>query len=264
MELLFAIILFAFQIYCDFEGYTKLAIGSAEILGFNLNENFTSPYLALSVKEFWKRWHISLTSWFRDYLYIPLGGNRKGNAHKQINTMIVFLFSGLWHGAAWHFVIWGGINGMFCVIEDLISPVKEKVYSWLNIRKTSISHHLFQRFLTFFLVDFSWLFFRAATFRNSLYILKKIFLDFRLEWFLNMEFYYLFKSSNSMMIIFTSLLLLLFVDSLKYHGKDIKTIIFRQPIIFRWLFYWIFFMVIIYWGLFGAEYEQTQFIYFQF
>lgn len=108
MQLLFASILFAFQIYCDFNGYTLIAIGSAEILGYGLNKNFDSPYLAVSVKDFWRRWHISLTSWFRDYLYIPLGGSRKGRYRKQLNTMIVFLFSGLWHGAAWKFVVWGG------------------------------------------------------------------------------------------------------------------------------------------------------------
>lgn len=113
MHLLFASILFAFQIYCDFNGYTLIAIGSAEILGYRLNKNFTSPYLAISVKDFWRRWHISLTSWFRDYLYIPLGGSRKGKYRKQLNTMIVFLVSGLWHGAAWKFVAWGGGKRIF-------------------------------------------------------------------------------------------------------------------------------------------------------
>lgn len=109
MALLTANILFAFQIYGDFQGYTQLAIGSALVLGVHINENFNTPYLAASVKDFWRRWHISLTSWFTDYLYVPLGGNRKGKLRKQINTMIVFLCSGLWHGAAWHFVIWGGL-----------------------------------------------------------------------------------------------------------------------------------------------------------
>ena len=110
MALLFGVILFAFQIYCDFNGYTQMAIGSARVLGFKLNQNFDSPYMAVSVKDFWRRWHISLISWFRDYLYIPLGGSRKGKLRKQINTMIVFLCSGLWHGAAWHYVMWGGIK----------------------------------------------------------------------------------------------------------------------------------------------------------
>lgn len=113
MMLLFATILFAFQIYCDFNGYTQIAIGSARVLGINLNQNFNVPYMGQSIKDFWRRWHISLTSWFTDYLYIPLGGNKKGRIRKQINTMIVFICSGLWHGAAWHYVIWGGHEWFF-------------------------------------------------------------------------------------------------------------------------------------------------------
>lgn len=114
MHLLYAVMLFAFQIYCDFEGYTLMAIGSAEVLGYKLNINFNAPYLALSVKDFWRRWHISLTSWFRDYLYIPLGGSHKGKLRKQLNTIIVFLCSGLWHGAAWKYVAWGGKRHIQC------------------------------------------------------------------------------------------------------------------------------------------------------
>lgn len=108
MECFMAAILFAFQIYCDFNGYTIMAVGSAKILGYHLSDNFNSPYMAVSVKDFWKRWHISLTSWFRDYLYISLGGSKKGKIKKQINTLIVFLCSGFWHGAAWHYIVWGG------------------------------------------------------------------------------------------------------------------------------------------------------------
>lgn len=106
--LILASVLFAVQIYCDFASYSSIAIGAAEIMGFSLMENFDTPYFSRSVKEFWRRWHISLSSWFRDYLYIPLGGNRKGKVRKYINTMVVFLTSGLWHGASWNFVVWGG------------------------------------------------------------------------------------------------------------------------------------------------------------
>lgn len=113
MVLLTAVVLFAFQIYCDFEGYTQMAIGSAKVLGYQLQENFNTPYLATSVKAFWNRWHISLTQWFTDYLYIPLGGNRKGKFRKSMNTLIVFLSSGLWHGAGWNYILWGGKR--YCV-----------------------------------------------------------------------------------------------------------------------------------------------------
>lgn len=108
-QLLIATICFAFQIYCDFGSYSNIAVGSARVMGFRLMENFNTPYFAVSVSDFWRRWHISLSTWFRDYLYIPLGGNRKGKVRKWMNLMVVFLVSGLWHGASWHFVIWGGM-----------------------------------------------------------------------------------------------------------------------------------------------------------
>lgn len=113
MYIVVATILFAFQIYCDFSGYSTIAIGAAKVMGFQLMENFNAPYLSMSVAEFWRRWHISLSSWFRDYLYIPLGGNRKGKFRKYVNLMIVFIVSGLWHGAQWSFIVWGALNRYF-------------------------------------------------------------------------------------------------------------------------------------------------------
>lgn len=263
MELLVASILFAFQIYSDFEGYTKLAIGSARILGFKLNENFNAPYLAISVKDFWRRWHISLTTWFRDYLYIPLGGSRTGTIRKQINTMIVFLCSGLWHGAAWHFVFWGGLNGLLSIIEDIFLPFKLKTYHKLRISETGICYRVFQRIFTFILIDITWIFFRVSL-RSGFYILKQIITDFNLAWLLNIEYYNIFGTPRVMMIIIVSLVITLFIDTLRYLGKNVSTVIFKQQILFRWIIYWLLFMIIIYWGVYGEGYEQTQFIYFQF
>lgn len=264
MELFFAVIMFAFQIYCDFEGYSKLAIGSAQVLGIHLNQNFNAPYLASSIKDFWRRWHISLTSWFRDYLYISLGGNRKGRLRKYLNTMIIFLCSGLWHGAGWKFVVWGGLNGFFCVIEDCLRPFKERIFSKLKINQGNISYKIFQRVTTFLLVDFTWIFFRAETFRSGLYILHKIIIEFKWEWILTAGYSCLFNSVNTLMVIALSLLFLLVVDYLHYKGKDLQKIFFSQQILFRWIAYFFFFMLIIYWGAYGGGYEQTQFIYFQF
>lgn len=257
-------ILFAFQIYCDFQGYTQIAIGSALILGFRLNENFNSPYLAKSIKDFWGRWHISLTSWFRDYLYIPLGGNKKGKIRKQINTMIVFLCSGLWHGASWHFVIWGGLNGIFSVLEDLLKPYYHKVVSILKINEENITWKCFRILITFVLIDLTWLFFRVNSFSEGLEVLKRIFSGFRFKWFLSMEFMGMFGSINNFIIIIVSLLIVLIIDVLNYNGIDIRKIIFKQQMVFRWIIYWMIYMSIIYWGVYGTGYEQTQFIYFQF
>ncbi len=264
MMLLFATIMFAFQIYCDFNGYTQIAIGSARVLGFKLNQNFDSPYMGSSIKDFWRRWHISLTSWFRDYLYIPLGGSRKGKLRKQINTMIVFLCSGLWHGAAWHYVVWGGLNGLFSVIEDIFKPVKERIDKHLSIDKGKWMYKVFQRIITFILIDFTWLFFRATSLTTALHILKKIVSDFRLAWFVNFEFVSAFESSYVLMTVMVPLFIIIALDVIKYYGKDIKAAIFSQQIVFRWVIYATIMLAILYWSLYGTGYEQTQFIYFQF
>ena len=264
MELLMASILFAFQVYSDFSGYTKMAIGSARILGYHLQENFEAPYLAVSVKDFWRKWHISLTSWFRDYLYIPLGGSRKGIVRKQINTIIVYLCSGLWHGAAWHYVIWGGLNGLLSVCEDICKPIKRKCISFLHIDENRAVYRMFQSGITFILIDITWIFFRAESVRDAFYIIKTAITDFRMEWFLNVGFENIFVSSKMMFIILVSLLILFMVDFLKTKGINLKAVVFRQQIVFRWIFYWLFFLVILYWGAYGQGYEQKQFIYFQF
>lgn len=156
LEIFTATILFAIQIYCDFGGYSNIAIGAAKVMGFDLMQNFKQPYLALSINDFWKRWHISLTSWFTDYLYIPLGGNRKGTFRKYINTLIVFGVSGLWHGASWNYVAWGLLHAFYKITGDiknrlLKNRLKEKALTFsVKIRKCVI---------TFLLVDFAWIFF---------------------------------------------------------------------------------------------------------
>lgn len=264
MALLMATILFAFQIYGDFQGYTQLAIGSALVFGIRINENFNAPYLARSVKDFWRRWHISLTSWFTDYLYIPLGGNRKGKIRKQVNTLIVFICSGLWHGAGWHFVVWGAINGIFSVLEDILKPFYHKMITTLKIRENTITWRCFRVFATFCLVDFTWLFFRVDSLSEGLRILKQIVFDFRPQWFLSGEFPAAFGSELNFMVIMLSLLILFAVDFMLYKGIDFRTVIFRQQIVFRWVIYWLIFVLIISWGAYGGGYEQKQFIYFQF
>ncbi len=264
MKLLFVTILFAFQIYCDFNGYTQIAIGSALVLGLKLNQNFDVPYMGMSVKDFWRRWHISLTSWFRDYLYIPLGGSRKGKIRKQINTMIVFLCSGLWHGAAWHFVIWGGLNGLFSVLEDILAPIKRKIHAKLLIDTELFMYKLYRRVLTFVLIDFAWLFFRANSIGTAIEILKKIAGDIRLAWLINFDFIELFAGPRELLKLFVPLIVIVIIDIIKYLGKDIKAIIFKQQIVFRWMIYAGIMLAILYWGVYGTGFEQTQFIYFQF
>jgi D-alanyl-lipoteichoic acid acyltransferase DltB (MBOAT superfamily) len=164
-------VLYSFQIYCDFSGYSDIGIGAARVMNIKLMENFNQPYISRNISEFWSRWHISLSSWFRDYLYIPLGGNRRGEAKRKQNAMVVFLLSGLWHGANWTFIIWGALHGiMTTFFPGKTNPKK----SPLTIKATTI----FWIVLNFIIVTFFWIFFRAENSTQALSFIRRIF-EFR-------------------------------------------------------------------------------------
>lgn len=171
LSLIIATMLFAIQIYCDFSGYSIIATGCARMMGIKLSKNFNSPYLATSIRDFWHRWHLSLTTWFTDYLYIPLGGNRKGKIRKYINIFIVFLVSGLWHGANLTFIIWGCLHGILMIIEDLL-PKREL--------KNKISLYT-MRAITFLIVCFTWIFFRSQTIQEASIVITSIFTNWRIN-----------------------------------------------------------------------------------
>jgi D-alanyl-lipoteichoic acid acyltransferase DltB (MBOAT superfamily) len=175
LGIIVATALFAVQIYCDFSGYTDIAIGCSRIMGIKLMKNFDHPYMATSIKEFWARWHISLSSWFKDYLYIPLGGNRCSKARHLFNIMVVFLVSGLWHGAAWTFVIWGAIHGIYQIVGTLTWKKRNALLKSVGLSEKSVGIVWLRRFNTFVLACFAWLFFRANSFSDALTLLKKLF-----------------------------------------------------------------------------------------
>ncbi len=175
--ILIASVLFSVQIYCDFSGYTDIAIGCARIMGIRLMQNFNRPYQARSIKEFWARWHISLSTWFRDYLYIPLGGNRCSKARHYFNLFVVFFISGLWHGANWTFVLWGSLHGIYQIVGAITKKPREKLYKLLHIPTDSKLFALWQRAVTFVLVCFSWILFRANDMGDAVTLLGKLFSD---------------------------------------------------------------------------------------
>lgn len=175
LTLLVATFFFTFQIYCDFSGYSDIAIGAARVMGFDLMENFRAPYFAQSISEFWRRWHISLSTWFRDYLYIPLGGNRKGEYRQYLNLLLVFLASGLWHGANWTYIIWGGLNGIY----QVMAVFRDKGLRQLGIsprkdRPVNLLETVFNVLATFVLIMLTWVFFRAVSVADAWLILRKI------------------------------------------------------------------------------------------
>lgn len=240
--LLFATYLFAIQIYCDFSGYTDIAIGSARILGYDLMENFRTPYFSKSITEFWRRWHISLSSWLRDYLYINLGGNRKGRILTYRNLMITMLLGGLWHGASWNFVIWGFLHGLYLGLERLF-----KFPTYIN-SKSAISK-LVSGVICFNLVCLAWIFFRAETLSKSIGIISRI---FEIDYFLNLNI----KDTNIFIsIIFNIMIFLVLEKTIKNISKNKTTKALK--------FSFIHAVLIILIVLFGVN-EGSQFIYFQF
>lgn len=264
-ELIIAAIGFTIQIYYDFGSYSSIAIGTAKIMGFELMENFNTPYFARNIRDFWSRWHISLSSWFKDYLYIPLGGNRRGQLRKAVNIMIVFLVSGLWHGANWSFVVWGGIHGLYQVIADLLKTSKTKIREKMNIRTDCISWKLLQTVVTFGLVVFAWIFFRADTITDALRFIKRIIVK-PTPWLLfNGGIYKLGLDRAEMNILVFALIILLLVDLIKYNKKQtIDAFLFEQNIWFEWLVIIALIVMIFIFGEYGPSYDPQQFIYFQF
>ena len=170
-----ATVLFAVQIYCDFSGYTDIAIGCARILGIRLMQNFNDPYSATSIKDFWRKWHISLTSWFTDYVYIPLGGSRCARWRHLTNIMIVFLLSGIWHGAAWTYILWGVIHGIYQIVGNLTAAPRRKLIEKLGFTETSTGVVIVRKIITFILVCFAWMAFRANSIAELWVLIKTLF-----------------------------------------------------------------------------------------
>ena len=256
--LIVAVMLFAIQIYCDFAGYSTIAMGAAKVMGFNLMDNFNAPYMAGNVSEFWHRWHISLSGWFRDYLYIPLGGNKKGTVRKYINIMVVFLISGLWHGASWTFVIWGALNGLFQVVESLIGKKKRD-----NCKKPTI-YKVGRALLTFLLVDFTWLFFRANTLDDAINIIKSIVTADNINIFVDGSILKCGLNLPEFIVVLVGIGIIIFSDVCKYRGIVLRNVIARRGFLFKCVFVSLVVGAILLLGVWGAGYDANNFIYFQF
>lgn len=259
-----ATVLFAFQIYCDFASYSDIARGAAQVMGFDLMKNFETPYFAKSVAEFWRRWHISLSSWFRDYVYIPLGGNRRGKLRKYFNIFVVFFLSGLWHGASWSFVVWGMLNGLYQIVGDATKKARLAISEKMGLDRNVFSNKLLKVIVTFALVDFSWIFFRAGSFTAALTMIKNMFAEFN-PWVLtDGTLFKLGLNSADMFVLLVSLGVLFVMSVLKYKGMNIRKTLAKQGIWFRYFVYLAGIFAVLVWGIYGPAYDASQFIYFQF
>lgn len=260
LELAIASVLFAFQIYCDFGGYTNIARGAAQVMGFSLMQNFRQPYLAVSIKDFWRRWHISLTSWFTDYLYIPLGGSRKGLLRQYINIFIVFGVSGLWHGASWHFVAWGLVHAVYQVVGNAKSRIVKRCRrKSAEETSPSFSQKLGKRIVTFVLVDFAWIFFASDSLHQVLGILRRMLATFQLS-----SIYDMGLDRGNWFMLMMAICILMLVDQIHESGKSVFLLVNKQTLWFRWILYLGLIWCAILFGIYGVEYDSSQFIYFQF
>jgi D-alanyl-lipoteichoic acid acyltransferase DltB (MBOAT superfamily) len=262
MEIIVATIFFAFQIYCDFASYSDIARGAAEVMDFRLSTNFRQPYLSKSIKEFWRRWHITLGAWFKDYLYIPLGGNRCSKPRNYFNIMTVFLISGLWHGAAANFVIWGALHGAYQVIGDILRPIKDKAIEKLHIKADVFGFRVFQVIITFILVDFAWIFFRANTFTDAKILIKNM-MYFNPWVFTSGSIYKLGLDFKDFRVAIIGIIIVIIVDLLKRNG-NLRIKLEEQNVLFKWALYMVTVICILVFGMYGPGFNAQQFIYFQF
>lgn len=254
---------FAFQIFCDFSGYSDIAIGAARVMGFKLMKNFDKPYQSRSISEFWSRWHISLSTWFKDYLYISLGGNRVSVPRWFFNLFFVFLVSGFWHGANWTFIVWGALHGFYLVFAIISKKYRDKINRLFRIEKIKWLDNGLQVTTTFILVLLAWVFFRANSVNEAIYILKQFPLAIR-------DIFSLVRGENvigaNMPIdIYTTVccfLLIAFLEVFHYiqRQNDIIRLFDRQPLLIRWSAYYTAILLIFFFGVF----DSRQFIYFQF
>lgn len=264
-----AVLFFAFQIYCDFSGYSDIAIGSAEVLGVNLVRNFERPYLSPSIGEFWKRWHISLSSWFRDYVYIPLGGSRSSTTRWYFNLFITFLVSGLWHGAHWTFVVWGGLNGVYLIGEIVLARPAATIARRLRLDRVPGLLTALRVGLTFALTCIAWCFFRARTVGEAIavatalpagvaqWVTSLLHRDGSMVYTILRE---LGLQRNEFLVALSSILVLVVVE-LAQEGGSVRAWTRNQPFPIRWACYYGLLASILFFGAFN---DAQQFIYFQF
>lgn len=236
-------IFYSFQIYGDFAGYSLMAIGVGRLLGFDLINNFNRPYFSASITEFWRRWHISLSTWLKDYIYIPLGGSRCSKTRSYYNIIITFLVSGIWHGANWTFIIWGIIHGLIQVIEKILGMQKCESKGLIKLSRI---------ILTFLIVNFAWIFFRMPTIDSGFDVCIKIITDFGGNFF---------RSTNTdMALIFTGIAMVFFKELFEEYYPDRIKLFNNKRIVIRWITY---ILIIAYMLLFGV-FDSTQFIYVSF
>lgn len=253
-------ILYSLQLYMDFAGCVSIALGSAGLFGIRLPDNFAHPYFATSMKDFWRRWHITLSSFLRDYVYIPMGGNRKGWLRKWFNIMVTFVLSGVWHGIGTHYLVWGLLHGFYQVAGEALTPVKKAMMKLSGMQKGSFSHVFFSRLFTGFLAMVAWIFFRAENTSKAMYMTMHLFMRGNFWVLVSGELNVLLKEEEWLLLIL-SVILLIVIAMLHERGIAIRKAFAKQPLVFRWLVLYAAIFTILITGIYGPGYDAAQFIY---
>lgn len=256
-----ASVLYSIQLYADFLSCTTLAQGVSLLFGIELRKNFERPYLAVSVKDFWRRWHISLSSWLRDYIYIPFGGSRNGKWRKYLNLAVTFLVSGIWHGAGLKYLLWGGIHGFYQIVGDGLDSFLEKTDICLKIEPGSKEKRRIRQIGTFLLVNFAWIIFRADTAEIGIKMIIHMFSDFNPWIFFNDRVFTLGLGWKEMAVLFLAVALLAAVEKKQEEGIVISECIMRQRLPVRWLVCMAGICVIMVLGTYGYGFDMQDFIY---
>lgn len=252
---------YAIQLFTDFSGCVDLCRGVSKLFGIDLINNFNRPYFACSIKEFWGKWHISLSTWLKDYVYIPLGGNRKGTVRRYLNVIITFLVSGLWHGAGFTFFIWGLMHALYQIIGDVLMPVRRKVKAIIGIKEGSLSERIYQTVVTFNLVTLAWIFFRSADIPSAFTYIGNMF-TVSDPWVLFDKTLFSFGvSQNAFTLIFIHLIVLFIVEWRTKSQEDCISKISELHLPIRWAVFLALILDVIMFGAYGSGFDMAGFLY---
>lgn len=254
-------ILYSIELYADFAACISISKGVANLFGIHLADNFHHPYLATSVKDFWHRWHISLSEWLRDYIYIPLGGSRKGKVRTYINLVITFLVSGIWHGAGLRFIVWGMMHAVYQIAGQMTRGIREKAVNLLGLRNTPVLRIWIQRICTFFFVMVAWIIFRAPNLTTGFQMIGSMFRVHNMWIFTNDALLMLGLDWKEWIVLLISIFILLAVSLKQEKGIAFSEVIYRQPIGVRWVLYLVVIFAIMTYGVYGIGYDSQAFIY---
>ena len=260
---LLAAVCFSLYIYCDFSSYSDMARGVAGILGFDICKNFKNPYLAESLSDFWNRWHMSLNDWFIENVYIPLGGNRKGVLRKYLNIMVVFLLSGLWHGASWNYVIWGAANGALRITGEVLSPAKRRGYELLQLNENTITARTVKRLGVFYWITITWVFFRVSSVSVAAHIIKNMLL-FQPMTLFDPSIITICGTAEQTLLLVVFTAIFIAVQCMRRKGGELYRIFVREPVVIQMIILALAVCACVFSAFSGSFEVNTQFIYFDF